>query len=151
MSQLPKFERKSADKREIKNGAVTMAPAVLTNGKGVDKAKTKSKQNRKKMDLNGDGVEEEKPTHIDFGALKAKLVAEDTFISGLLAHIPIQVVTVDPEDGSETSEEVLPAQAERLTNRATNPDELKEKLAAKLSQFKGKKNNVELFGNCNRS
>lgn len=134
-----------------------MAPAILTNGNGESPTKKKSskklssKQNRKKMDPNDDIEQNNKPLRVDFAALKAKLAAEDSFISGLLANIPVQGASIDPEDGSETSEDVGSLTAEGSQSRATNPEELKERLAAKLSQFKGMKELlqvVEHFFSC---
>lgn len=80
-------------------------------------------------------VEERVP--IDFEALKSKLSAEDRFISNLLTNIPTQGPTVSAENGSENIDNVAPTENGVAVNRASNPEELKERLAAKLSQFQG--------------
>ena len=81
---------------------------------------------------------EEKRVPIDIAALKTQLSSEDLFISSLLTNIPTQgVSTVQDLDGSETSVDISSTKIVETGNRACNPEELKERLAAKLSQFKG--------------
>ena len=140
---MSKFtESDKTDKRKSaivkKTSSLVMAPAILANGKTENKkSKLSSKQNMKKMDPENHETEE-KRVPIDIAALKTQLSSEDLFISSLLTNIPTQgVSTVQDLDGSETSVDISSTKIVETGNRACNPEELKERLAAKLSQFKG--------------
>jgi hypothetical protein len=114
-----------------------MAPAILSNGNTeAKKSKLSAKQNRKKMDPEVPIVEKRIP--IDFEALKIKLSTEDRFISNLLTYIPTHGPVATTKDGSVTSDDVASNENGVSSNRASNHEELKERLAAKLSQFQGK-------------
>ncbi len=129
-------KRKSASVK--KTTSLVMAPAILANGKTENKkSKLSSKQNMKKMDPENHESEEKK-VPIDIAALKTQLSSEDLFISSLLTNIPTQgVSTVKDLDGNEISVDIDSMKRVEGASRACNPEELKDKLAAKLSQFKG--------------
>lgn len=123
------------------SSGVEMAPALLAKsedkkGKKLKKVPSSSKQNAKKMDPE-ESVVKVKRAPVDFDALKEQLAAEDSFITALLANIPTQGVSADAEVDKSDLEESPPAVTQQSENRACNPEELKERLAAKLSEFKG--------------
>ncbi|KAK4002720.1 surfeit locus protein 6 homolog [Daphnia magna] len=135
-----KLDNRNSSSKKNSSGPV-MAPAVLVNGKTENKnLKVSSKQNMKKMDpKNQDSDEKRGP--IDLVALKKQLSSEDLFISSLLTNIPTQgVSTVQDLDSNKVGvDNNSSTQKIDAGNRASNPEELKERLAAKLSQFTGKK------------
>lgn len=136
------FESGKIDKRKSKSGknssGPVMAPAILVNGKTENKnSKLSTKQNMKKMDPKSPEPEEKRGP-IDIAALKLQLSSEDLFISSLLTNIPTQgVSTVQDVEGDEISVDKSSTKQVDVGNRACNPEELKERLAAKLSQFTG--------------
>ncbi|XP_046441003.1 surfeit locus protein 6 homolog [Daphnia pulex] len=138
------LESGKIDKRKSKSGknssGPVMAPAILVNGKTENKnSKLSTKQNMKKMDPKSPEPEEKRGP-IDIAALKLQLSSEDLFISSLLTNIPTQgVSTVQDVEGDEISVDNSSTKKVDVGNRACNPEELKERLAAKLSQFTGKK------------
>lgn len=122
------------------SSGLVMAPAVLVNGKTDNKnMKVSSKQNLKKMDPKNQELDEKRGP-IDLVALKMQLSSEDLFISSLLTNIPTQgVSTVEDLDGNKVGVDNNSSMKRiDVANRACNPEELKERLAAKLSQFTGK-------------
>ena len=136
------LESGKIDKRKSKSGkhssGPVMAPAILVNGKKENKnSKLSSKQNMKKMDPKCPEPEEKRGP-IDVEALELQLSSEDLFISNLLTNIPTQgVSTVQDFEGNEISVDNSSTKKVDVGNRASNPEELKERLAAKLSQFTG--------------
>lgn len=136
------FESGKIDTRKFKTGKSSsgpvMAPAILVNGKTeIKNSKLSSKQNMKKMDPKSPEPEEKKGP-VDIAALKLQLSSEDIFISSLLTNIPTQgVSTVQDLEGNEINVDNSSTKKVDVGNRACNPEELKERLAAKLSQFTG--------------
>ena len=116
--------------------SLVMAPAILANSKTESKNFKVSKQNLKKMDP---GIEPEERKSIDLAVLKEQLSSEDLFITSLLTNLPKQGVslTADSDNEDESNDEVTSPKVVDA-NRATDPEELKERLAAKLAQFKGR-------------
>lgn len=134
--QSVKSDRRKAPSTNKKLSSQDMAPAILANGKTENRnSKLSSKQNMKKMDPGNSELEKKRP-HINLAALKTQLTNEDLFISSLLTNIPTQGVSVvQNDDGTEEDKKSIPSADSE--NRACDPDELKERLAAKLSQFTG--------------
>ena len=124
-----------------------MAPALLSvKGKGESKkaaSMKSSKQNIMKMDPGEvSETQQQQPVPVvNLKELKAKVDFEDQFICSLLANIPSHGMAVhdQEEESVETGENEGGDQepSDVLVNRVSNPDELKERLAAKLSQFQG--------------
>lgn len=122
-----------------------MAPALLANGnsngmKAKKQKKTVSTSEEQNKTMGQDNhVEKNKVrVSINFKELSAHLATEDVFISGLLANIPPQGVKDTTEEADDDSEEIIPPpESKVLQNRACDPEELKQRLAQKLSQFKG--------------
>ena len=118
-----------------------MAPALLATSKSKVKKSTESKQNTLKMDPETDCASRES---VDFVKLRSKLFSEDNFITSLLENIPGRHSDPDQEDKSvdgdaaEDGEKDLEEAATTSSVRAADPDELKARLAAKLSQFQGR-------------
>ena len=129
-----------------------MAPALLANGnsngmkaKKHKKTVSTSEEQNKTMGQDNHVENNKVRVSINFKELSAHLATEDVFISGLLANIPPQGVKDTTEDADDDSEEVIPPpESKVLQNRACDPEELKQRLAEKLSQFKGIKNIIYL-------
>jgi hypothetical protein len=122
-----------------------MAPALLSvKGKSESKkaaSMKSSKQNIMKMDPGEVSETQQQQPVVNLKELKAKVDFEDQFICSLLANIPSHGVAVHDleEESVETGENEGGDQepSDVSVNRVSNPDELKERLAAKLSQFQG--------------
>lgn len=114
-----------------------MAPAILSNKPSVKKIN--SKQNMKKMELD-EPVAETKHKEDDFLSLKAKLSLENCFISNLLNNVPRVNEESDSDEGDVNSGSSNKFNVHGHSNGAEKLDreELKKKLAAKLSEFQGK-------------
>lgn len=121
-----------------KSSSLVMAPAILANSKLENKnSKLSSKQNMKKMDP-GSIDTGEKRVPIDFTVLKTQLSSENLFISSLLTNIPTQSISsVQDRDGNTTCLDVHLTKEIKAEGRADDHEELKQRLEAKLSQFKG--------------
>ncbi len=121
-----------------------MAPALLANGnsngmKAKKQKKTVSTSEEQNKTMGQDNhVEKNKVrVSINFKELSAHLATEDVFISGLLANIPPQGVKDTTKEADDSEEIIPPPESKVLQNRACDPEELKQRLAQKLSQFKG--------------
>lgn len=114
-----------------------MAPAILANKSRAKKIN--SKQNMKKMEL--DDCETEKTQEKDeIALLKTKLSLENSFISSLLNNVPHVDDESDSDEGDVNNGSSSKHDIDGATvgDSKTDREELKKRLAAKLSEFQGK-------------
>ena len=79
---------------------------------------------------------------MDLAALEARVAAEDVFICGLLDRLPKSALYAgdDAEDDAEDDADAEEGDGEKApaaVERATDAEELKKRLAAKLAEFQG--------------
>jgi len=117
----------------------SMEKCPETNGLVESPTKVHNKKKNKKKVSNLDA--QAKSATIDFTSLKLKLSSEDAFISNLLTNIPSQSSSIPSQHDSDGSSDEMQEESEtdQPNNRASNPEELQLRLAAKLNQFQGKK------------
>ena len=103
----------------------------ISDGEMKVKVPKASKQERVKHDL-------EPNVTVDLSSLKLTLASEDKFISNLLINIPSQSISIpSKQDSDGSSNEMEEIETSLPENRASNPEELQLRLAAKLDQFQG--------------
>ena len=86
-------------------------------------------------------VDVAKSVTIDFTSLKMKLSSDGVFISHLLTNIPWTSISIPTQHDSDGSSDEMQEESEtdQPYSRASNPEELQLRLAAKLNQLQGKK------------
>jgi len=135
----------AANSSELRTNDI-MAPALLSNGQNNEAKKSKLSTKQNKMKMDPDQAVARQPILLDVTSLKAQLAVEDEFISNLLSLIPKHgPAGGDDEEADDNEAEAVNGQEETVAKtrceRVTDPEELKERLVAKLSQFQGKKMN----------
>jgi len=74
---------------------------------------------------------------LDLAALEARVAAEDVFICGLLDRLPKSALYAGDDAEDDADAEEGDGEKPAAVERATDAEELKKRLAAKLAEFQG--------------
>lgn len=150
------MKRKSSEEpaaaEEEKKKKKKMAPALLlaeSSVKGDTAAKSKTKKRPQPDDREPTASHEKEaertttppPPHaeLDLAALEARVAAEDVFICGLLDRLPKSALYAGDDAEDDADAEEGDGEKPAAVERATDAEELKKRLAAKLAEFQGKR------------